>query len=519
MASMDILTTIRNYIKPSNGNGIVKASSKFGRHNKRLGATVQGTLSNLVTSAVSSWLSEYEKKRTNERANWLFQNDAVSRGIIKSYPVEVVNIGLTPVPKPMLRILGKSYEWGSEAEEVIFDYFELWGLSPDNYSDVQERLNFYMLQSLAVFQWALNGLAIFQVAYNDDPSRPLMLSLLPICSSRVQTPSDLAYSSDLEVYDGFELDEVGKPIAIYIVKNGDLPPTSDNMDRIEIKNKETGFPNVLLISDVENIAEYKQDSILSSMIKTLVDSQTAFDATVIKFLVSNLWTVFIENQTSLPDFNQSDEWEDRAVQMEMGTILQGLPGEKASVMASEHPGPNYADMVKSIYERLGTATGKGFENLLHSYNASYSASRANIENAGMYNDEIRKMLNNKFNQPVMNILIYEMALHNLIPGLPFFEVQRLKNEGLLYALTKCNFLPPPERPIDKYKNSRADTEQLNNLTTSLADIYAKNNQNYKQKLREIALIEKEKKDLEDQYGISFNPGSEEPIEETATNGD
>ena len=491
--------------KSSSIDEFLELSSNFGKHTRRAGASSQGSLSNLNTNPVSKWTAEFEKVKVDERAAYLYQNDSIAKGIVKSNPIEIVNTGITPLPEPKLNTLGRSFDWKQEFQKTVFDKFEIWGLSPNNYCDRQERCNYYMLQSLAIFNWALHGLAIFQIVKDTSPGRPLMLSLLPICPTRVQTPTNLKFSSNFS--DGFELDDAGKIIAIHVLVDSTRAATGDNITKIPVKDS-LGFPNVLIITDVENIAEYRQDSILSCMIKNLIDNNSFFDATIVKSNISNLWAMFVENQFTLQQQQTTRlDWEDRAIPLEAGTIFEGLPGEKASVIESDHPGPNYEAMVKSVYDRLGAATGKGFEQLLHSYTASYSASRASIENADMYNEDYRKMLNNRMNQPVMDLLIYEMGLRNEIPGFSFSEVERLRKEGNLYALTKNNFLPPPRLIIDRLKDAKADTEQLNNLTGLLSAVYATQGKNWEEELEKRARELKKIKQLEEENDIKFNSDS------------
>ncbi|RLB88630.1 MAG: hypothetical protein DRH26_13185, partial [Deltaproteobacteria bacterium] len=156
-----------------------------GRHFKRAGAALQGTLSNWVTAIVHSRIAEIEKRKVSNRAWDLYLNDAMAKGIIEGLVVEAINTGITPQPHPMFEWLGKDSAWQNEYQKKAYDLFEIWGLDFRNFCDATGRCNIYMLQALAFFQWKLEGIGVFQVVMQKEKSRPLALSVLPIDPGRL----------------------------------------------------------------------------------------------------------------------------------------------------------------------------------------------------------------------------------------------------------------------------------------------------------------------------------------------
>lgn len=483
-----------------------------GRHFKRSGASVQGTLSKWVTAIVNSRIAEREKYKVANRAWDLYLNDAMAHGIIEGLVAEVVNTGLTPQPHPMVRWLKKDADWQKEYQQITYDLFEIWGLDCRNWCDATGRGNIYMLQALALFQWKLEGIGLFQVVMKKDPARPLSLSILPIDPGRLVTPTNVSGSKD--IYDGIELGKNGEIRAAYILKpdraHAVYAAKADDCTRIEAVNPQTGMPNLLLVCDVRNIAEYRQDSILGSMIKEIKDSNDFVDAALVKALIQNLWTLFVESEQGSTYHNKpNDSWEDRLEEMEKGTMIFGYPGEKPHFMDSNAPGPNYDIMNNSIIGRLGMATGRGPENISRSYKNSYSASRASIEDAAKFDDYDRMILANRFCQPINGLMQYEAALRGILPVTSIDDF--IANQ---YAYTRTDWMPPKLRPIDHGKEAKADTERLNNHTKTYSDIYGERSENWRAKLRQAAIEQAYIKELEDEFGISLsiediNPG--EPV--------
>lgn len=472
-----------------------------GRHFKRAGASVQGTLSNWVSALVDNRVAEMQKRKVSNRAWDLYLNDAMAKGIIEGLVIEAINTGITPQPNPMVSWIGKNTEWQTDYQQKTYDLFEIWGLDFRNFCDATGRLNIYMLQALAFFQWKLEGIGVFQVVRQKDPSRPLSLSVLPIDPARLVTPYDASGKKD--IYDGLELGKNGEIKRAWILKP-DRPhamysPKIDDCTPVDVVNKETGLPNMFFICDVRNVAEYRQDSIMGSMIKEIKDSNDFVDAALIKALIQNLWTAFVTSDVGSGANNDTNStMEDRIQEMDKGTMIFGKEGETANFLDSNSPGPGYEIMNKSIISRLGMATGRGAENVSRAYTSSYSASRASIENATRFDDYDRMVLTNRFCQPLFSLMQYEGALRGLLP-VP--DIEHFKKN--LYAYTRTDWMPPPNRPIDHQKEAKADTERLNNNTKNYSDIFGGQSKNWRVALRQKAIEKKYIKDLEDEYDISM----------------
>jgi capsid protein len=344
-----------------------------------------------------------------------------------------------------------------------------------------------------------------------DPLRPFNLSLMPIDPSRLITPSDKGLSAD--IYDGLELDSDGRPVAAWIIKNSKngaysglyVSARADECVRVPVTDPKTGLPNVLLVCDVRNIAEYRQDSILGSMIKELRDNSDFVEAALVKALLSNLFSVFVED-TLGTQMNSATDWADRIQELEKGTMIVGRAGEKPTIISSDAPGPNFDLMFNSIIKRLGMATCRGPENVSREYKASYSASQASIENASNFDDTDRAVEVNRFCQPVHILLQYESVLRGL---LPVQSVDHFMQN--LHAYTRTEWLKPPVRPIDKLKMANADQVRLSNCTRCYSDIYGEMGQDWRVKLRQRAIEQQFVKELEDEYDVDLMLEVKEPV--------
>lgn len=467
--------------------------SDYGRHAPRSGASIVGTLSNWAESVIHGRTVERQRRKVSDRAADLYVNDAMAHGLVESVPVQMVNTGMTPQSYPMLDWLGMDQEWGTQYQQAVSGLFEVWGLDVRNWCDAHRRLNIYGLQALAAFMWKLEGIGVFQIVRKARPMAPLALTLLPIDSARLVTPSD---RQNADVYDGFELGPDGDPVAAYIAKPGLTPGQyvslrADQCNRVEVHDPSTGLPNLLIVCDVRNIAEYRQDSILGPVIKEVRDQNDFVDAALVKALISNLFTVFIQSNYQQTATGAVRSVEDRIQQISKGTIIVGSQDEIPHIINSgDQPGPSYEMMNRSILGRVGMSTGRGPENVSREYKASYSASQASIENAISWDDYDRTILVNRFCGPVHCWLQYEGALRGILPVRSVGWM--LEN---LHAVTRTEWLPPKLRPIDKTKAANADDVRLQNCTRTWADIYGEQSRDWRtalrQRIQELVFLKEE----------------------------
>ena len=80
-----------------------------------------------------------------------------------------------------------------------------------------------------------------------------------------------------------------------------------------------------------------------------------------------------------------------------------------------------------------------------------------------------------------------------------------------FAYSRSLFRPPQERPIDRGKEAKANTEKLTNHTGTHEEIALKNNKDWREDLKQIAVEKAYKRDLEEEHGITFDPVVVAPV--------
>ncbi|MFW5846054.1 MAG: phage portal protein [Planctomycetota bacterium] len=293
-----------------------------------------------------------------------------------------------------------------------------------------------------------------------------------------------------------------RPVKAWIRKPGksSLSTSRSDYDEFPVWDKKTGLPRLLMVCDVRNVAEYRQDSILGPMIKEIRDNNDFVDAALVRALMNNMIVAFIQNAHGLSRTSEASA-ADRIVEFEKGTILQGFRDEVPTFFDNNAPGPNFEAMMQSIVKRLGMATGRGPENVSREYKASYSASKASMAKAQQFNAaEHAQVLGPRFNAPAMGWMLYAGMLKGLIPA-------RSKQHFLDNLVDYCatDWLPQPVVEIDRQKAASADkTELLESWTTTYQDVFGGRNKQWKKAIRQRLLEEKFKQDEAKQLGVDLS---------------
>lgn len=502
---------VRNSMATTTGRPSYRMSSRNNlgisvRRVNRDGAGSYGTLYNYTSSQVTAATDHSQKKTIGDRAWDLYTNDAATSGLIETLAVDIAGPGLTPIVMPMTKRLGLSPEWEDEYQETMRELWELWGLSPSKYCDATRRMNINQMMFWAVFSWKLEGIALFQVKMYEDVTDQRLFSLYlnPIAAHRLMTPYDMI--DNPKIFDGIEVDSNGAPLAFWIKKGGNenyssVYDTSEYFDRMPAYNPQTGWKRIIACYTVRNISEYRSESVLTSILKTIRDRHDHKDNALVGAIVANLYTVFRKGGLRLVD-PQGNTLTEPMIEVNGGTIINGDVNEDIQVIKTDRPGPHFKDMDYSTIEELGMATGRGFEKVLKKWEASFSASRMSLLQASKFDRIDQKILVDNFCQPVLRYLAEEAVNRSYVNVRQVHFYQNQNKD----AYTKTKWLAPPLGDVDQKKAEEADAVALAIGSKTVADFCAERNLWWKDVRRQRAKELAYDKALEKEFKVTFAKG-------------
>ena len=343
-------------------------------------------------------------KTLRSRARALYMSSPVATSAIKALRTSVVGKGLHLHVNIDFEDLGMTHEQAAEWGRDVEKEFELWAANPAA-ADIRGQHDFYELQQLALTAWKMSGDA-FCLFRQGEPTmfNPYRLRLQLLEADRISTEGSLLYNGALnyaetksgnKVYDGVEIDkDTGAIVAYYVANDYPLEGTDMKWARIEKYGKETGMPNILHLMDAERPEQLRGVPFITPVMESIMQLARYLQAESMAALLETCYSGYItsDNQdapiaAAPTDGGVEGEEEEDAIERDLdalapepgGGIFQLLPGESITFNDPKRPGTQFDPFTSCLAKYIGAALEIPADVLLKSYNSSYSASRAALQ--------------------------------------------------------------------------------------------------------------------------------------------
>ena len=372
---------------------------------------------------------------------------------INQFLVGVVGKGIAYTPPKQSRFVGEIY---SSVSRLISDRISL---ASETYAfDAQEQMTFEQMQQLALESMLSSGEVFFV-------RKPGKSSWTAIEADRVISPYYMIDSASVTVVegvfklinketgnrivDGIELDEDGREVAIWVLKEAIEVPFAMAANQIERipRFDDDGLPIYIHVFRPTRPAQYRGIPILAPVIETVFMQSgylqaelnaSALQASLYGFILSQKPVedetapmlgsrldekipVFdrddneeTETQKQAPDFNviyngkeaEAELYSPHAKPICSGRFMHLAEGEDVKFLQSTHPTATFEPFYNATTEIIARAVGLPAEVLRMSFNSSYSASRAALLQAYEKFGQVRSYFIQKFIKPILKCFIY-----------------------------------------------------------------------------------------------------------------
>lgn len=445
-------------------------------------------------SADADSLADLPTLRSQSRD--LVRNEALPAGAINVVVTAAVGTGIIPQSRLDFEYLGITEEQAANWERSVERLFAHWADTPA--CDAENRLNFWRMQE-AVQRSKLENGDVFAVRrYTPRAGRMLGLSWQLVEADRVATPP--AKSSDKSIRAGIERSSTGEPIACHIMQvhpsEAVLQSTSDAFTRIAMRDN-AGSPLVLHIARRLRLSQTRGIPYLSPVIELLKQLSRYTEAEVTAAVISGMFSVFVKSPaagTAASPLNsmpmgipgmvggtQSPPPQGGQVtKLQSGIIMDLAPGEEIQIAEAQRPNTAFDPFVMALLRQIGTALEIPFEVLIRHFTASYSASRAAIQEAWRFFLKERDALIMDFCQPAWEAVVSEAVAIGLLDAPGFFD-DPLRREAWL----ACDWIGQNAPHLDPVKEANA-AKLWNDLNIlSLQDIASGIGKDFDRQIRRI----------------------------------
>ena len=283
-------------------------------------------------------------------------------------------------------------------EKDIRKEFAIWAES--TLCDNNDQNNFYELQQIAFSDWLKNGEEFCLIRYDKEcPYMPYQLRLKLVEADRISTPG--SFNADYSgidkkdkqntIMNGVEITKEGKVAAYYI--SSCFPGEYESRQkwvRVEKRGKNTGNPNILHIFNSERADQYRGVPFLAPIIETIKQMSRYTEAEIMAAIVNSFFAVFITTKENAEieefagvdgeavDGLEGDQElpERQEIEVGSGSVHYLAEGEGVTAVAANHPSTSFDGFINALMKQIGAALEIAPEVLLKSFNKSFSASKA-----------------------------------------------------------------------------------------------------------------------------------------------
>lgn len=404
-----------------------------------------------------------------QRSRSLMMSAPIAVSAIKTNRTNIVGMGLRLRPTIDREVLGMSDEEAKRWEKKTQREFELWAKSKQ--CDATKVNNFYEMQQIVCMSWLTNGDAVGLIEYCDEEKAfmPYELRIHLIESDKVCNPQSTGAYVNLwetnpdngnRIYNGVEIDSKGGVVAYHICNTypNSALITQKKWTRVKAFGDRTGMPNVLMIFESERAEQYRGVPYLAPVIEALKQLARYSEAEIMAAVINGFFTVFITSEKSPSEMpftgiagDDEDEYDtDNSYGLGPGMINVLAPGEDIKMADPSHPNSNFDAFTTAYAKYIGAALEIPSELLLKQFGASYSASKAALEEAWKAFKMRRAWLIDDFCKPIYEIWLTEAIAKGRIKAPGFYLDASIRE-----AWCKCAWNGPAQGMLDPLKEIKA----------------------------------------------------------------
>lgn len=420
------------------------------------------------------------------RSRQLYMGNAIAVGAIRKMRTNIIGTGIKLKPKINKKILELSDEEADEIQNRIQTIWELWANSTE--CDSERQSNFYQLQSLAFITQLIDGECFVLLPLKNSNNDFFELKIKLIDSARCVTP----YSSNEDAKNGVELNAAGEVVAYWFIND----KLSLQPKRIQVTGK-NGRRNILVLMEKERIGQRRGVPLLAPVIEMLSQITKFTNAELMNAVVSSMFSVFITsdlNANPISDlFQEKQSEKENNYSLGSGTIMELEPGQDVKFAEPTRPNTQFDNFLFSMCKQLGAALEIPVEVLLSNFNASYSASKASLEEVWKMYLMRRSWIVANFCQPIFEEWLDEAVAKGYIKLKGYFD-----NPLIRKAYQQAEWYGETQSQLDPYKEVKAAELRIaTGISTVAREARAINGSDWKDNIEQRKIEKKAMEGLTD----------------------
>ncbi len=434
---------------------------------------------------LSSWNPALRDAQDEVRGKWrqaaartidALHNSGWMSGGIEQASADTIGAGLRLNCSPDVATLGWNDEQHAEWSSIVERRWRAWSNNPLE-CDARGKRTVPELTDAAIRQNYAFGEVTALLPQIRRPESQTETKVMMVSPHRLSMETD----ETRRISQGVMVDENGMPTAYRFKKRAGGVETN-----IDVRARSSkGRPQVIHIFD-GTPDQVRGITPLAPILKVLRQHDQLADATLTAALIQTIFAATVKSPGLSDEVfqgfqtNDDDEvpaemeafmnaklswWQGRSLDLgQHGQIAHLFPGEEFDIKGAQHPGDNYLPFSRNLLREIARCIGITYEALTGDYEgATYSSVR--MANAAIWAIIVRRR--NRVAVPFVNTIYRTWLEEEIKTGrIPFPGGYQafLKNRS---AATNADWHGPAKPTADDLKTAKAQTERLENCTTSL----------------------------------------------------
>lgn len=360
-----------------------------------------------------------------EESQHMLRNSPIAGAAIMTNVTKVVGTGLkvkSQIDRTTLRLdEAAADEWERKAER------EYRLATETREIDCARRMNFAMIQAVAFLKSLEDGDLLVNLPRFARPGSPYQLKLQMIEAARINNKDRAPDTATLCA--GVKKDVNGAALAYQVSSRH--PGNFRNYKANDLTWQELkafdnrGNPLCLHLIDPTRPDQTRGVPYLAPVVELIKQLGRYTDAEVMAAVVSGMMAVFVTTETGTPEIGENlsentDPYDTSGMELGYGSVIGLTPDAKVSTVAPGRPNVAFEPFLKAIVSQIGARLQIPGEVLMKHFEASYSASRAALEEFAGYCLNRRVWLADMLCQPVYEAVITEAILQGRLVAPGFF---------------------------------------------------------------------------------------------------
>lgn len=393
--------------------------------------TRPGTRNLVANSYDADSAMRYEIIEARNRSSHVIRNIPLASGAIGTTVTNVVGSGLVMQSRIDADVIGISEKEAEKWQTDVEFKFRLHMESKD--SDLSRTHNGYERQEL-VFRSALERGDSFVIRRaGTTKGYPYNLRTQIVEADRVCNDGDAQDSETLSY--GIQRDTNGAPEEVHILRShpgSTINRGSRVWDRVPVFGPKTGRRQVLHVCRPLRPGQSRGLPFLTPVIETLIQLGKYTEAEIHAAVVAGMFTVFVKSEDGdgAGGIVKTDSSGNAIVETKStgdpdklgyGSVWDLRPGESIETANPTRPNGNFDPFVLAFCRWIGVALEIPYEILIKHFTASYSASRAALQEAWKFFKGRREWLAANYCQPEYEWWLDEMVSRGIVAAPGYFE--------------------------------------------------------------------------------------------------